>query len=117
MTKYDNIVDGLVAMIGIIQEDYAKLRGPFISDETSTKMIKKFNEEIHFDKGSKFIRIWTGTSCHSFLAMYDFTTSDGKSFRKGDILKCASWKAPALNFPRGNVLDGDFSRVRWTGAQ
>jgi hypothetical protein len=38
-----------------------------------------------------------------------------KGFAKGDILKAASWKAPATNFSRGNIFTGDFSRVRWSG--
>jgi hypothetical protein len=117
MHKYDNIVDGIVAMIGIIQEDYAKWNPIDLKDETRNKMVKTFNEGIRIDHGSKFIRIWTGTSSHSFIAMRDFTTKEGKTFKKGDILKCATWRAPALNFRRGNVLEGDFHGVRWTGAQ
>jgi hypothetical protein len=40
---------------------------------------------------------------------------DGK-FKRGDILKAASWKAPAKNFSRGNVLTGTLNRITWTGA-
>jgi hypothetical protein len=36
--------------------------------------------------------------------------------KEGDILKCASWKAPALNFIRGNILEGNYGNCRWTGA-
>jgi hypothetical protein len=42
---------------------------------------------------------------------------DDKKFRAGDILKAASWAAPARNKARGNVLDEDFSWVRWTGPE
>jgi hypothetical protein len=38
-----------------------------------------------------------------------------KQFRFGDLLKAASWKTPARNAARGNVVDGDFSFVKWTG--
>ena len=36
-------------------------------------------------------------------------------FKAGDILKAASWKAPATNFVRGNLFEKTFDRVRWTG--
>ena len=37
-----------------------------------------------------------------------------KHFKEGDVLKAASWKAPALNQPRGNVLQGNYP-IQWTG--
>jgi hypothetical protein len=42
---------------------------------------------------------------------------DTKKFRKGDMLKSASWKAPATNFARGNVFDNMPERIMWTGIQ
>lgn len=70
------------------------------------------NMEIH--TGSKFYKIvWSGNyarSVHSFVVR----VSHGK-FKAGDILKAASWAAPAKNFSRGNVLTGDMKRVRWSG--
>ena len=35
----------------------------------------------------------------------------------GDVLKANGWKAPALNFVRGNIFDVDhgLSRAPWTG--
>jgi hypothetical protein len=47
---------------------------------------------------------------HSFIVL----KNDGK-FRKGDILKAASWAAPATNFVRGNVLDKKYANATWTG--
>jgi len=40
--------------------------------------------------------------------------ADDKLFKAGDILKAASWSAPARNKPRGNVFT-DLSWVQWTG--
>jgi hypothetical protein len=39
---------------------------------------------------------------------------DMPKFKKGTILKAASWAAPAKNYGRGNILDGNYD-VRWTG--
>jgi len=77
--------------------------------------------------GQKFQRIinvgGSQRSSHSFIVLKDCTvkTMPGSkhktlTLRVGDILKCASWKAPALNFVRGNILDGNYGNCRWTGA-
>jgi len=68
------------------------------------------------EAGSKYIKIIrvysdNSRSVHSFVAI-----QDGGKFKAGDILKAAGWKAPALNFARGNVLSGDFKGIRWMGA-
>jgi len=64
--------------------------------ETGTKYVKIISQKIH---GSQM-------SSHSFIVIGD----QGK-FKHGDILKSASWKAPAKNFARGNVLTGDYTTI------
>ena len=66
---------------------------------------------VEFAEGSKYVKIVTisaggSRSVHSFVE---------KS--TGDILKAASWAAPARNFTRGNVyITSSYEkRVRWTG--
>jgi hypothetical protein len=77
-------------------------------------------------KGQKFLRIWhmsgSSRSSHCFIVMQDcivnVPTKKGVklSLKVGDILKCASWKAPALNFVRGNILEPNYGNCKWTGA-
>ena len=70
--------------------------------------------KVDFIPGSKYIKVAVGTnssrSSHSFIVV----KPDAK-FKFGDILKSATWKAPAKNFARGNVLEGNFKHIRWCG--
>jgi hypothetical protein len=70
---------------------------------------------VSFEPGSKYIRVVTDShghrSSHSFIA-----TANAGKWPEGTILKCASWKAPAQNFARGNIFDETHPRVTWTGA-
>jgi hypothetical protein len=61
--------------------------------------------------GKKFIKVLNNHAAHSFIVLED----DGK-FNAGDILKAASWSAPAKNFARGNVINGEYGRISWAGA-
>ena len=75
-----------------------------------TEMVKEFNEGVHYKKGKKYIKVITGNSVHSFIV----ATDNDKQFAKGDILKAASWAAPARNQARGNIF-AEYT-IRWTGA-
>lgn len=72
------------------------------------------SSNMEIQRGSKFYKIVNVDrnyrSVHSFVVR----VAHGK-FKVGDILKPASWRAPAKNFPRGNVLTGDMKRVHWSG--
>lgn len=54
--------------------------------------------------GNKFIRIWNGTGCWGFISRVDGNLK-GAPIKKGDLLKAATWKAPAKH-SRGNIIDG-----------
>lgn len=75
------------------------------------EMTERFNATLRFEAGSKYVKIMSGGAVHSFIVI----KPDAK-FKYGDILKAASWAAPAKNFARGNIFTGDLSRVTWTGA-
>ena len=97
----------------VIRADYRKWQGEMRGgiSEVRQEMLAEFEAGVRYEIGKKFIKVITGGSVHSFIVRED----EGK-FKKGDILKAASWRAPAKNFARGNILTGDVSRIRWTGA-
>lgn len=103
----ENELNNLLEAIKASYADWSKRIG---SDEIKDKMIAEFNEKLTFKVGKKFVKIITNGSVWGFIALYD----DGK-FRKGDILKAASWNAPAKNFARGNILEDGY-KVFWAGA-
>ncbi len=60
--------------------------------------------DLTVEIGNKFIRLWDGTSCWGFISRVDGDLK-GSPIKKGDLLKAASWKAPAKH-SRGNIIDG-----------
>ena len=75
--------------------------------------------EFHYEYGRKYIHVIMNhvgqfssgqRSSHSWVMI-----ADDKKFKRGDILKSASWRAPARNFNRGNVLCGGFKHIKWAG--
>ncbi len=102
--------------VALIKADYAGWHRPHGNDLIHDEMVREFDAGVSYEVSRKFVKVITGaanghTSVHSFIVLAD----DGK-FKRGDILKAASWKAPAKNFARGNVLAGNLKNVRWTGA-
>ena len=95
-----------------VKADYAKFyETSSSSKEYIEQRIAEFNAGLKVEYGSKFIRVITqDRSAHSFIALRD----EGK-FKAGDILKAASWRAPAKNFARGNIFAGKFDRISWAG--
>lgn len=100
-------MDGLDEYLEHIKADYDKWSGGKIHKE----LRDRFVNTVRFEVGNKYIKVLTENSVHSFVCIKDV----GK-FVRGDILKAASYNAPARNFARGNVITRDFTNVTWTGA-
>ena len=80
------------------------------------RMYYEFATTLSERTGSKYVKIITGSSVWGFIVV---SKNDAK-FKYGDVLKAASWRAPARNFARGNVIDDSVEKlrketVRWTG--
>jgi len=81
-----------------------------ISERIKADMIQKFVNSVRVECGNKYYKIVADNSVHSFVVLVDTP-----KFPRGTILKAASWRAPATNFGRGNILTGDWARATWTG--
>jgi len=92
----DNMIEGMV-------KDYNE----FISTES---MQDKFADSFKISKGQKYIKVINDNSVKCFIV----NTTEDKVFDYGDILKPAGWNAPARNYKRGNVLEGNYL-MNWTG--
>ena len=97
-----NIEDGIQNLINASIEDY----------NIGTKhesMKEEFANSWVITQGPKYIKLVAKHSVHSFIVKKAF-----KHFKVGDVLKPAGWAKPALNSPRGNVLEGNYP-IQWTG--
>lgn len=107
------------AYIKVCKKDYAdwtarcaKAQGDDAISGIRKMMMAVYNDNITFKTGSKYIKIITNGSVHGFIV----NTDNDADFKLGDILKAASYNAPARNFARGNALRGIFNNMQWTGA-
>jgi hypothetical protein len=97
-----------------IATDYQQWRSrtKYDSDTAYDEMLDNLNVE----EGRKYIKVTSKQGSQTMVWGF-IQKVDDKMFRAGDILKAAGWAAPARNKARGNILDGDFSWVRWTGPE
>ena len=107
----------MTALIENIKADYSnwttRCAGAKGLDAINKTMIAEFNEEITYKVGTKYIKVFT-EGLDSRVWGFIVNTDNDKKFKKGDILKAASWAAPARNKARGNILGGGYT-IRWTG--
>lgn len=105
----------LNTLLDKIRADYYAytLRGRNEADlsDTNRKMIAEFNNSLSYTDGQKYIKIIRENSVWGFVVK----VADDK-FKAGDILKAASWAAPAKNKARGNIFNDGY-KTPWTGAE
>ena len=106
VTKTANTVAGGIAhMIEAANADYMDF-------PVNDNMKAEFVDGWVVRPGSKYIKILRDNGGYAWGFVVN--TDTDKKFKKGDILKCAGYKAPARNGARGNVLDGNYP-INWTG--
>jgi hypothetical protein len=74
---------------------------------TAEAKADEFRAGIEIKEGSKYIKIITDKS------VWGFINKGNPKFEVGDLLKAATWSAPALNKARGNIFER--YSVAWTG--
>tara|TARA_A100001011_G_C13549708_1_gene531926 strand:- start:6 stop:386 length:381 start_codon:yes stop_codon:yes gene_type:complete len=98
--SFDEAMDTLLVKI---QEDYAKLG-----------MTHRTSLDLSLKPGRKFIKVVEGSRVWGFVAKVD-GTHKGVPMLKGDILKAATWRAPAKH-SRGSIFDSEMHKsFSWTG--
>ena len=99
-----SILSGLGKMKAAMIEDYAKFTPPSKSDVTA-KMNANYADGFDIRYGKKYIKI-VETKNGNPTSVWGFINIANPKFAVGDVLKAAGWAAPALNAPRGNILEG-----------
>ena len=109
MTKnglsFDKAMDNLLVKI---QEDFDKLNSGARHIQRHKKM------DLSLKVGRKFIKVVHNNSVWGFIAKVD-GVHKGLPMLKGDILKAATWHAPAKH-SRGSIFDAEMHKsFSWTG--
>lgn len=88
MQNFKEQLEKYVALVTRLNVEYRAKMG--YSDEVHGSII------VTVDEGSKYAKVSVGSSVHTFIE---------KS--TGNILKAATWRAPAKNGVRGNIYSAD----------
>lgn len=89
--------------------DYANWCERAGRDQDFEDTVSDFERQCDVVEGRKYTKIVHNRSVWGFVVATDY---DSK-FHRGDILKAASYNAPARNAARGNIFE-DYV-VNWTG--
>ena len=101
---------GIERILEIFNNDYAEW-----TDRANIKLLK--TNEYSLEEGRNYFKIVIDKHGNQQTVAGFIVKKDTKKFKKGDLLKAASWSAPATNFARGNVFEEDSMQkcIHWTG--
>lgn len=103
MLVYDNKVAKYLLTNPIVDK-FLKEVDTKIEEYYKTKLPNLAMPLVKVDLGNKFIKITSDSSCWGFISRVDGDLK-GSPIKKGDLLKPASYCAPAKH-ARGNIIDG-----------
>ena len=106
--QFTNIQDGIKNLIKAANADYC-------DGNTNERMCEEFKNGWTIKEGKKYIGIYKTLGLQQCIwgGVVKKDSANGL-LKKGDILKPAGWNAPARNYKRGNVLEGNYL-MNWTG--
>jgi len=90
--------------------DYVKFMPP--TNEIRTVMYNEYKDGLSYKAGSKYVKV---ISDRGGVKMFIVAVDGTKGFKRGDILKPASWASPATNFARGNIFDASVGQEQGNG--
>ena len=99
----NNLLDG-------INDDYINWTNGW---DDPTRSRKNFKDGLSVKPGRKFDKIIKENSVWGFVAKTD-GIHKGIPYKKGDVFKAASWRAPAKHV-RGSIYDTNTDWYAWTG--
>lgn len=113
----DDMIAALDALLDKIADDYVKFSFRKLQSIDTLSMAAmetkraEFRKDLGYVEGKKYIKITRndGGSAWGFVVK-----ETAAPWHRGDVLKAASWAAPAQNFARGNVFTK--APTNWTGA-
>ena len=80
-------------------------------------MIDICNRGLGCKAGKKYIKVMVGNGDTPKASAWGFIVNvdDDPKLKKGDIRYPAGWGTPTRNRARGNIIEGNFKGVKWTG--
>ena len=94
-----------------IAEDYNRGDHPVLPQNLSN-----FRDTLSYYEALNYIKICLGAKQDlSDRKAWGFIVKNHSNFKRGDILRANGWKNPSFDRARGNIIDKDFSWVKWNG--